>query len=154
LVREFLAPGEKLIIPFAAFAIGASINFSVLLTSGMIGIVLGLMTVLLSGGGAMLFLYGWYALRKRPRPARNVLAGACESAVAGNAIATPAAIAMVDPRFAGIQDAATAQIATAVVVTAFLSPFVVAYVNRWQRRRGISPEQEEYYLQSRHPSGG
>ena len=154
LVREFLAPGEKLIIPFAAFAIGASINFSVLLTSGMIGIVLGLMTVLLSGGGAMLFLYGWYALRKRPRPARNVLAGACESAVAGNAIATPAAIAMVDPRFAGIQDAATAQIATAVVVTAFLSPFVVAYINRWQRRRGISPEQEEHYLQSRHPSGG
>ena len=96
LVREFLAPGEKLIIPFAAFAIGASINFSVLLTSGMIGIVLGLMTVLLSGGGAMLFLYGWYVLRKRPRPARNVLAGACESAVAGNAIATPAAIAMVE----------------------------------------------------------
>ena len=51
-------------------------------------------------------------------------------------------------------NSATAQIATAVVVTAFLSPFVVAYINRWQRRRGISPEQEEHYLQSRHPSGG
>ncbi|UOO81537.1 2-keto-3-deoxygluconate permease [Uruburuella testudinis] len=150
LVRVFLAPGEKLIIPFAAFAIGAGINLSVLFTSGAVGIVLGLMTVLLSGGAAMLFLYAWYTLRKRPRPARNILAGACESAVAGNAIATPAAIAMVDPRFLSIQDAATAQIATAVVVTAFVSPFLVAYVNRWQLRRGISPEYEERYLQGRH----
>ncbi len=88
------------------------------------GIVLGLMTVLLSGGGAMFVLHtAWYALRKRPRPARNVLAGACESAVVrqrhrhagGHCDGGSSALL-------GIQDAATAQIATAVVVTAFFKP--------------------------------
>ena len=37
IVRDFLAPGEKLIIPFAAFALGAGIDFGVLFTSGAIG---------------------------------------------------------------------------------------------------------------------
>jgi 2-keto-3-deoxygluconate permease len=141
--RDFMAPGEKLIIPFAAFALGAGINFGVLFSSGTIGIALGLATVLVSGGTAILFLYLWHVIRRHPRPTRNLIAGAAEATTAGNAIATPAAVAAVDPSFLAMQDIATSQVAAAVVTTAFAAPFLVAYVNRWQRRRGISPENEE-----------
>lgn len=141
--RAFLAPGEKLIIPFAAFAIGAGIKFDVLLSSGAIGILLGLLTVVLSGGAAIFCLWLWHVLRGHPRPTRNLIAGAAEASTAGNAIATPAAIAMIDPTLVPIQEMATAQVATAVVCTAFTMPFFVAWLAGWQRRRGVTPEAEE-----------
>ncbi|WP_082868762.1 2-keto-3-deoxygluconate permease [Corynebacterium crudilactis] len=149
LARNFLAPGQSLIIPFVAFAIGASIDFSVLLASGMVGILLGLMTVILSGGAAIGAVYLWHMVRKTPRPARNVVSGVAESAVAGNAIATPAALAAIDPSFAAIQGEATAQIATAVVVTAFIAPFLVAFVSRLQTKRGITAEAEDAYFDAK-----
>lgn len=147
--RKFLAPGEKLIIPFAAFAIGAGINFAVLLSSGAMGILLGLMTVVFSGGAAMLALYLWHVLRRHPRPTRNMVAGAAEASTAGNAIATPAALAMIDPSLEPIVGIASAQVATAVVCTAFTMPFFVAWLASWQRRNGISPEAEEAYYEGR-----
>ncbi|AGS33870.1 2-keto-3-deoxygluconate permease [Corynebacterium maris DSM 45190] len=146
LARNFLAPGQALIIPFAAFAIGAGIDFSVLLTSGLAGVLLGVMTVFISGGAAILGVYLWHKARKTPRPARNVVSGVAESAVAGNAIATPAAVAAVDPSFASMQAEATAQIATAVVVTAFIAPFLVAFVSRWQAKKGITAAAEDAYF--------
>lgn len=149
IARNFLAPGEKLIIPFAAFAIGAGINFSVLLSSGATGILLGLLTVVMSGGAAMLCLYLWHVLRGHPRPARNMISGACEASTAGNAIATPAAMAMLDPSLAPLQSVASAQIATAVVCTAFTMPFFVAWLANWQRKCGVSPEAEEAYYEGR-----
>lgn len=145
LARGFLAPGEKLIIPFAAFALGAGINFGVLFTSGAIGIVLGLATVIFSGGAVIGLLYLWHAIRRHPKPTRNVVSGAAEASTAGNAIATPAAVAAVDPSFLAIQDIATAQIAAAVVVSAFLAPFLVATVSKWQKKRGVTVEAEDAY---------
>ncbi|WP_434290530.1 2-keto-3-deoxygluconate permease [Celeribacter sp. SCSIO 80788] len=141
--RAFLAPGEKIIIPFAAFALGTGINFGVLLNSGAIGLLLGLATVVVSGGAAVLALYLWHIVRRHPRPTRNLIAGACEASTAGNAIATPAAVALIDPSLAPIQGMATAQVAAAVVATAFTMPFVVAWLSSWQKRRGVSPENEE-----------
>lgn len=147
MAREFLAPGEKLIIPFAAFALGAGIDFRVLLGSGAIGILLGLLTVVISGGLAMAAVYVWHRARRHPKPTRNVLSGAAESAVAGNSIATPAAIVAVDPSLASIQAEATAQIAAAVVVTAFISPFLVSWVSRRQIRAGVTKEAENLYFE-------
>jgi 2-keto-3-deoxygluconate permease len=145
LVRNFLAPGEKLIIPFAAFALGAGINFGVLFTSGAIGILLGIATVFISGGAAIGLLYLWHVIRRHPKPTRNVVAGAAEASTAGNAIATPAAVAAVDPSFLAVQDVATAQVAAAVVTTAFIAPFLVAAVSKWQRRHGVTIEAEDQY---------
>lgn len=143
MARDFLAPGEKLIIPFAGFALGAGINFGVLFTSGAVGVLLGLMTVVLSGGLAMAALYIWHRVKRHPKPTRNIIAGACEATTAGNAIATPAAVAAVDPSFLAVQDIATAQVAAAVVVTAILGPFLVTLVNKWQQKKGVSPENED-----------
>lgn len=145
IARTFLAPGEKLIIPFAAFALGAGINFGVLFSSGAVGILLGLATVLISGGAAIGLLYLWHVLRRHPKPTRNIVAGAAEASTAGNAIATPAAVAAVDPTFLAVQDVATAQVAAAVVTTAFVAPFLVAWVSKWQRKRGVTIENEDRY---------
>src|SRR3546814_4049729 len=63
IARKFLEAGEKLIIPFAAFAIGASINLQVLVGEGSVGILLGLATAVFSGGAAIASLYVWHIVR-------------------------------------------------------------------------------------------
>ncbi|MHB9703486.1 2-keto-3-deoxygluconate permease [Alcaligenes aquatilis] len=148
LARKFLEAGEKLIIPFAAFAIGASINLQVLVGEGSIGVILGLVTVIFSGGAAIASLYVWHVVRRHPGPTRNLVSAASEASVAGNAIATPAVVAALDPSYVAVQDAATAQIAAAVVVTAFVLPFFVAWFANWQKRRGVTPENEEAFYES------
>lgn len=147
LARKFLAPGETLIIPFAAFAIGAGINLQVLVGQGTIGILLGVLTVVFSGGAAVLGLYLWHVIRRHPRPTRNMVSAVSEASVAGNAIATPAVIAALDPSYLPIQEAATAQIAASVVATAFVLPFFVAWFAGWQKRRGISPQAEDAFYE-------
>ncbi|MEQ6900448.1 2-keto-3-deoxygluconate permease [Nocardioides sp. YIM 152588] len=149
IAREFLAPGEKLILPFALFAIGAGIDLGVFLTAGAVGFLLGIMTIVLSGGLAMLALHLWHVARRHPKPTRNVIGGACEATTAGNAIATPAAVALADPSYQSVQAVATTQVASAVVVTAVLIPFVVVAVSKWQARRGVSPEAEEAMYEGR-----
>lgn len=149
IARNFLGPGEKLIIPFAAFALGTGIDFQVIFTSGVPGLVLGLLTIILSGGLAMLAIYLWHVLRRHPKNTRNVISGACEATTAGNAIATPVAVAAADPSYAPILDVATTQVAASVVVTALIVPFLVSAVAKWQHNRGISPENEEAFYEDR-----
>ncbi|MCL8026870.1 2-keto-3-deoxygluconate permease [Nocardioides bruguierae] len=149
IAREFLAPGEKIILPFALFAIGAGIDLTVFATAGAVGFLLGIMTIVLSGGLAMLALQVWHVARRHPKPTRNVIGGACEATTAGNAIATPAAVALADPSYQAVQGVATTQVASAVVVTAVLIPFVVVAVSKWQARRGVSPEAEEALYEER-----
>lgn len=151
IARAFLAPGEKLIIPFVGFSIGAGIDFNELVRSGAIGVLLGLMTLVFSGTATITCVYLWHRIRRHPRESRNLVAGAAESAVAGNAIATPAAIAAIDPSLLGIQAEATAQIATAVVVTTFLTPFLVSFVASRQRKIGITPEAEDRLFEEATP---
>lgn len=140
--RRFLQPGETLLIPFLGFLVGSSIDFRVLFTSGLQGIILGVATVVLSGAAGMGALYLYHVLRRHPANTRSIVGGMAEGTVAGNAIATPAAIALVDPSFVGIVDVATAQIAAAVVTTTLLVPFTTSIVAKWQNRRGVDPALE------------
>lgn len=141
--REFLKPGELLLIPFLGFIVGRGIDFGALPQAGAQGILLGLFSLTVVAVSSMGLLYLIHVLRGRPKSARNVISGAAESTTAGNAIATPAAVALVDPTYEAIQSMATAQIAAAVITTALLVPFLVAAVSRWQLRRGTSPEGED-----------
>jgi 2-keto-3-deoxygluconate permease len=54
--------------------------------------------------------------------------GFAAGTTAGNAVAVPAAVAVADPSFAPFVAAASAQTATAVLVTALLAPAVAAWV--------------------------
>lgn len=141
--RDFLKSGETLLIPFMAFAVGQGIDFATLGQAGIPGIGLGVMTVVLSGGAAMLLVWLAHVIRRRPREQRNLISGPSEATTAGNAVATPAAIALADPAYRGVEALATAQIAAATITTALIVPFVVAYVARWQKARGVSVEAEE-----------
>ncbi|MFM2090114.1 MAG: hypothetical protein RLZZ127_603 [Planctomycetota bacterium] len=143
-IRTFLAPGEKLLIPFFAFALGANMNFATFLNPAVAagGILLGVMTTVLTGFG-MWLVFTLFRIRSR-------IAAFAEASVAGNATATPAAIAAAAAA-AGSADAAqyqalvgtaTAQISIAVITTALLCPIAVVLVDRWQRARGIEGAQE------------
>lgn len=133
-IREFLRPGQRLLIPFFAFPLGAGIDFSAILRAGPPGVLLGVMTVVISGFGAMI------ALRLIGR--RNVISGACEASTAGNAVATPAAVALADPTYRAVEAAATAQVAASTVTTAILTPPFVILIYRWLKSRGIDPKEE------------
>src|SRR5699024_9354041 len=57
-IREFLAPGTSLMIPFFAFPLGSALNFGQILEAGIPGILLGLASTLLTGlGGYFVMKY-------------------------------------------------------------------------------------------------
>lgn len=144
-IREFLRPGEKLLVPFFAFALGAGLNLSVFLQWNFLlgGVVLGLLTLLVSGG-AMWLALGLCGFRSR-------ITAFAEASAAGNATATPAAIAAAATAagsanaaaYREIAGIATAQISIAVILTALLCPVAVTAVDRWQKSRGIVGTEEE-----------
>ena len=119
-IRKFLRPGIDIIIPCFAFALGAGISFRNILKAGLSGILLGLLCVVISGIVCIVF----DKLINR----RYGYAGAATSAASGNAVATPAAVALIDKSWAPYVAVATAQVAAAVVVTAILVPFVTAFI--------------------------
>jgi len=144
-MRRFLQPGEKLLVPFFAFALGANMNLAAFTEWNLLlgGVMLGLMTVIITGGTM------WLALS--PFKFRSRLSAFAEASVAGNAAATPAAIAAAaaaagSPNAAAYQSivgVATAQISIAVILTALLCPVAVLLIDRWQRSRGIDGTAED-----------
>ena len=73
-LAEWLHKGSDKLVPFFAFALGMGINFSSIIQGGLGGILLGVLTVLLTGGvGYLLFkAIGW-----------NPIVGASEGSTAG-----------------------------------------------------------------------
>lgn len=121
-IREFLEPGATLLIPFFAFPLGAALNFGQILEAGVPGIILGVLCTLLTGFG------GYWTMKLLK--AENPQVGAAVGTTAGNAVATPAALAAVDKSLAPIEAASTVQIAAAIIVTAILCPILVSYLNK------------------------
>ncbi|WP_018924874.1 2-keto-3-deoxygluconate permease [Salsuginibacillus kocurii] len=144
-IRRFLKPGEFLPVPFFAFALGAGMNFALFFNPEVVGagIVLGLLTTIVTGIGGILV----FKLFKE----RSYIAPVAEASTAGNAVGTPAAIAAAAATSAAaggmseaealayqeIANLAQAQISLSVLVTAMLCPIAVILVDRYQRKRGI-----------------
>lgn len=128
-LREFLAKGQKLLIPFFAFPLGAALNLNVLLTSGMSGILIGLLNILITGGVTFV-LFRWLFRKSLP----GTISGWFIGTTAGNAVGTPAAMALISPEWEPYVEQATAQVATSVIVTAVLIPFIVSYFDK--KRKG------------------
>lgn len=130
-LRVFLAPGASLLIPFFAFPLGASLHFNQLISAGLAGILLGIACTLITGGLGYLV----YKLLKFKFPA----IGGAIGTTAGNAIGTPAALALIDDSFAEVATQATAQVAAAIIVTAIACPMLVSLLDRLEK----STDQEE-----------
>jgi 2-keto-3-deoxygluconate permease len=127
-MRLFLNKGSSILIPFFAFALGMGIDFKAIIQGGLGGIVLGLMTVFITGtAGYFIFK----ALKWNP------IVGAAEGSTAGNAVATPAAIAAANASFASMVDIATVQVAASTVTTAILLPLYIAFLVKRLERRGF-----------------
>lgn len=120
-IRKFCEPGAIILIPFFSFPLGAGLNLKNLLVGGAPGILLGVICCVGSG----LAGYFVYKLLRVKHPE----VGAAIGTTAGNAAATPAALAAADASLAGIAGTATAQITCAVIVTAILCPILVTWLH-------------------------
>ena len=123
MVPMILAPGMVLLPPFNGFTLGAGMNLFNIAKAGLSGIVLGLMTLVVTG---LISFVIYSLLRRRPDPM-----GAAIGTTAGVAASTPAAIAASDPSFEGQVETASAQIAASVVLTAILCPLMVSFLTKW-----------------------
>lgn len=124
-LRDFLEPAGNILIPFVGLTLGAGINLSNVLKGGPQGIILGLITVII--GGAFIVFCDVFIGK------RQGYAGWAVATTAGNAVAVPAAVALIDSSWAPYQATATAQVAAAVVVTAILVPIITDW---WAKKYG------------------
>ena len=129
-MKRLLNEAEPVIIVFLAVAVGCSMNFSQIISGGFGGIVLGLMTLIIGGIITVFF--------DRITGGTGI-AGAAISTVAGNAVATPLAVAAADPSIYDAAVIATPQVAAAMIITAILGPFFTAFVNTHFRRKDPVP---------------
>lgn len=126
-MRVFLDKGSSMLIPFFAFALGMGIDFGAIVEGGLSGIILGLLTVFVTGTAGYLV---FKALKWNP------IVGAAEGSTAGNAVATPAAIAAASAGFAQYAELATVQVAASTVTTAILLPLYIAFLVKRLERKG------------------
>ncbi|MGJ9406349.1 2-keto-3-deoxygluconate permease [Nesterenkonia aurantiaca] len=120
--KNVMVPVPNIVIPFFAFALGTGINLNSVVTGGAQGLIIGLIAAPFTG--FLVYLGYKFLLRRGGKSGLGFAAGA----TAGNAIATPAVVAQIDPTFAPYVEAATAQVAAAALVTAIIAPLIASLV--------------------------
>lgn len=126
--RKACATAQPIVTFFMTISIGAKTDIKTIITAGAAGIILGLISAAL----AVVFFFLFNLLL--PRKERNAM-GAAIGTTALNSAMTPAAVAEADPTMAQYTDMATAQCATASIVTLFLCPFIVAFFDKLMQKR-------------------
>lgn len=120
-LREFLSRAIPVMIPFFAFALGAGLDLHKVWQAGLLGILLGVAVVIVTG----------IALFFADRLTGGTgVAGVAAASTAGNAAAVPAIVAASNPAYAGAATSATILVAACVVVTAILVPLFTAWTAR------------------------
>lgn len=134
--RDACKTAQPIVTFFMTISIGAKTDVKTILTAGASGIVLGL----ISAATAVLFFFIINLLL--PKKERNAM-GAAIGTTALNSAMTPAAVAEADPSMAQYTSMATAQCATASIITLFLCPFITAAFDKYmmKHQKGIySPD--------------
>ncbi|MBV6812996.1 2-keto-3-deoxygluconate transporter [Xanthomonas campestris pv. passiflorae] len=125
-LRQFFAQATKTLVPFFGFALGNTLDLSTIARTGASGVLLGVAVIAITGL-PLLLADRWIG-------GGNGTAGVAASSTAGAAVATPALIAGMAPQFAPAAPAATALVASAVIVTSLLVPLLTA----WHARRRVA----------------
>lgn len=124
-IRELFFPMGTAIIPLIGFALGTGINLTSIVKGGFPGVLLGLTTVLI--GGSFILFFDRFVGR-RPGYAAWAVA-----TTAGNAVAVPAAVALIDPAWEPFVASATVQVAASVVISCILAPLLTSW---WAKKKG------------------
>lgn len=124
-IADFLAPLGSILIPFVGFCLGSGIKITNLAIGGASGILLGIICCFI-GGAFILFC-------DRTLGGRPGYAAWGVASTAGNAVAVPAAVALIDPAWAPYEPVATAQVAAAAVFTAIIVPVITSW---WAKKYG------------------
>jgi 2-keto-3-deoxygluconate permease len=125
-LRAFLSGGVALLIPFFAFALGATLNLRRVWEAGLLGLALGLVIVLVCATCLILVdrLIGG-----------NGTAGIAAATTAGNAAAVPLLVAAANPHYANAAASATVLVGASVIVSSLLvPPLTVAWNSRAGRQ--------------------
>ena len=117
-MRDFLGRAAPPLIPFFAFALGGSLDLTRIWQAGLLGLLMGVGVVLISG--AVLLIADRLS-------GGNGTAGVAAASTAGNAAAVPALVAAANPAYAPSAGPATALVAACVVVTSLLVPVMTAW---------------------------
>ena len=134
--RDTCKTAQPIVTFFMTISIGAKTDVKTILTAGASGIVLGL----ISAATAVLFFFIINLLL--PKKERNAM-GCAIGTTALNSAMTPAAVAEADPTYTDVVPMATAQCATASIITLFLCPFITTAFDKYMMnaQKGIySPE--------------
>lgn len=125
--RKACATAQPIVTFFMTISIGAKTDVKTIITAGAAGIILGLV----SAAMAVVFFFAFNLIL--PKKERNAM-GAAIGTTALNSAMTPAAVAEADPSMAQYVDMATAQCATASIVTLFLCPFITAFFDKLMQK--------------------
>ena len=115
-LREFFSKAVQTLIPFFAFALGNTIDLTVIAQTGLLGILLGVAVIIVTGIPLI--------IADKLIGGGDGTAGIAASSSAGAAVATPVLIAEMVPAFKPMAPAATSLVATAVIVTSILVPIL------------------------------
>jgi 2-keto-3-deoxygluconate permease len=125
-LRDFLSQGTGVLIPFFAFAIGATLDLHHVWEAGLLGVALGLVVV---------FFCGIFLVAVDKLIGGNGTAGVAASTTAGNAAAVPMLVAAANPNYAAAAGSATVLVASSVIVSSLLVPPLTAWWKAQVTRR-------------------
>lgn len=142
-LRDFFGRATSTLIPFFGFALGNTINLGVIQHTGLLGIGLGVMVIIITGIPLILadkFIGGGHGT-----------AGIAASSTAGASVANPVIIAGMNPAFSGVAQAATALVATSVIVTSILVPIITAlYAKQVEKKLAQNHSMDDEHIVPHH----
>ncbi|MTH79886.1 2-keto-3-deoxygluconate transporter [Paracoccus aestuariivivens] len=135
-LKEFFGRAVQTLIPFFGFALGNGIDLNVIMTTGLAGILLGVLVIIVTGIPLM--------LADKYIGGGNGTAGIAASSTAGAAVANPMIIGTMVPELQPAAASATALVATSCLVTAVLVPILTGLWSNYMKRRGDTvPEPQQ-----------
>lgn len=115
---EFLSRAAPTLIPFFAFALGSTLDLHRVIQAGLLGVMLGIAVVLVSGACLIL---------ANRATGGDGTAGLAAATTAGNAAAVPMLVAAADSKYAAAAGPATVLVAACVIVSSLLVPPMTAW---------------------------
>jgi 2-keto-3-deoxygluconate permease len=127
-LRDFLSGGASVMIPFFAFALGATLDLHRVWEAGLLGLALGC---------AIVIVCGFCLITMDRLTGGTGSAGLAASTTAGNAAAVPMLVANANHSYMAAAGPATVLVASSVIVSSLLVPPLTAWWNSRARRQRV-----------------